>query len=192
MYAFGMTDFTNTPTANPALTKPHLVCLVAQSRDGFIAKDSTHRSETWVSDEDKTHFHAKLNKCDWIIAGRNTAEQYANTMRPYNCLVFTQHPENKVAEHFAHIDPEVDDPIAYLAAHGAKRVAVLGGTRVYDYCLENNLLDEVWLTIEPTDFYSGLPAFNKAHLLEEHLSLKAHEDLNNKGTELLYYKKDYA
>ena len=172
--------------------RPYIVCLVAQSRDGFIAKDSTHRSETWVSTEDKAHFHAKLKACDWLVAGRHSAAQYANTMRPYNCLVFTQHPETKVASHFSHIDPTQTDPIAYLAQQGAKRVAVLGGTRVYDYFLEKNLFDEVWLTIEPLDFYVGLPAFHKPHLLEEHLNLKGRSTLNDKGTELLYYQKDHT
>ena len=181
-----MTDL----TPPSLLDKPTFVALAAQSLDGFIAKDNEHRSETWVSPEDKKHFHEKLNACDWIIAGRSTASQYTQTMRPYNCLVMTTNPQEQLAEHFHHIDPSQTNPVDYLTRHGAKRVAVLGGTGVYSYFLENNFLDEVWLTIEPTTFHSGLPTFRKPHLLEEHLTLKSRSTLNSAGTELLYYQKD--
>ena len=180
----------NSSDPHTPLQRPTFVCLAAQSRDGFIAKDATHRSETWVSPEDKKHFQAQLQTFDWLVAGRNTASQYVDAMTPYNCLVLTTRPDEHLAEHFGHIDPTVTDPVEYLTQHGAERVAVLGGTNVYSYFLEHNLLDEVWLTIEPTDFRKGLPAFNKPYLLEEHLTLKSREILNDAGTELLYYKKD--
>ena len=38
-------------------------------------------------------------------------------------------------------------------------VAVLGGTRVYDYMLERGRIDEVRLSIEPIEFGEGLPMF---------------------------------
>ena len=66
-------------------------------------------------------------------------------------------------------------------------VAVLGGTKTYTWFLENDLLDELYITIEPIVFGRGLPLFESSEDINVQLKLESTKQLNEKGTLLLHY-----
>ena len=70
-----------------------------------------------------------------------------------------------------------------------KKIAILGGAQTYSYCLENNLMDEIYLTIEPLVFGKGINLFADTKILNKKFKLFNIKKLNNKGTVLLHYKK---
>ena len=68
-------------------------------------------------------------------------------------------------------------------------VAVLGGTQTYTYFLENDLLDELYLTIEPIIFGRGLNLFESTKDALAKFRLESTKQLNEKGSLLLHYIK---
>jgi len=171
---------------------PHIIAFAAQTADGFIARQPGHLSHTWVSPEDTSQFLTKLGTCDWIVAGRTTFAPYAQNLRRHKAMLFTSKPlpvAKQLAGRYVEIDPTQTNPLDVLEAQHAERVAILGGTLVYDYFLEANLLDEVWLTIEPQTFGHGLHTFSRPALLDEYLTLVEKTQLNSTGTQLLHYRR---
>jgi dihydrofolate reductase len=76
----------------------------------------------------------------------------------------------------------------FITEHNYKKVCLLGGTQIYSYFLERNLIDEISLTIEPLVFGEGLPLFSCA--IEPHrFALVSTKKLNNKGSLVLHYKR---
>ncbi|MDZ4227372.1 MAG: dihydrofolate reductase family protein, partial [Patescibacteria group bacterium] len=67
-------------------------------------------------------------------------------------------------------------------------VAVLGGAQTYSYFLKNNLIDELYLTIEPIVFGRGIPLLADVGENQANFRLISKKQLNEKGTMLLHYK----
>lgn len=168
---------------------PYFILAAAQTADGFIAKDASHRSTTWVSDADKAHFKALLESFDWVVVGRATAQHHAKVLGKYKCLVFTKDPATPVAPHLSHLNPETQDPIAFLTQQNATRVGILGGTGIYDYFLEKGLLDEAWITVEPLTFGEGIPTFTHPERVDDYLRLQKTTQLNETATLLRHYTR---
>ncbi|MDO8575841.1 MAG: dihydrofolate reductase family protein [bacterium] len=68
-------------------------------------------------------------------------------------------------------------------------MAVLGGTQTYTYFLENDLLDEIYLTIEPVVFGRGLNLFESSKGINASFHLESTKQLNDNGSLLLHYAK---
>lgn len=71
-----------------------------------------------------------------------------------------------------------------------KNVAVLGGGAVYRFMLENGLLDEIFVTIEPLIFGRGKEMFIGGTKISR-LRLLSIKKLNLAGSILLHYKVNY-
>lgn len=74
--------------------------------------------------------------------------------------------------------------IEELATRGYQRCAILGGTQVYSNFLAADLVDELWITIEPHIFGSGkkLASGN----LDATFKLLSHENLSEQTLLLKY------
>ena len=164
--------------------------LVAVTLDGKIARTSDHLSTEWTSEEDKRTFRAFLKTCDTFVVGRKTYKTAERPLSKRNCIVFTRSVDGaeRVHENLLHLNASSGDALrAELEKMGSKRVAVLGGTSVYDWCFANGFADELHLTVEPLVFGEGLP-FLSSGALEDSFELISHEKLNERGTMLLKYK----
>ena len=73
---------------------------------------------------------------------------------------------------------------------GYRRIAVLGGTQIFSWFFKKNLLDEIYLTIEPVVFGSGLPLFNADVDTVQKFKLASVRRLNKTGTVLLRYTRN--
>ncbi|MBI28456.1 MAG: Dihydrofolate reductase [Alphaproteobacteria bacterium MarineAlpha5_Bin11] len=134
--------------------------IVVVSSDGFIAKYSGHLPYSWTSKEEKENFKKDLNCCEWSVMGRKTHELSYNNLRKR--IIFTSSVEkykyagdnnilfNPSAISFA----EVIDLIK-----PAKTICILGGTKIHDYFMDNDLLNEAIITIEPIKFGKGISLF---------------------------------
>jgi dihydrofolate reductase len=72
---------------------------------------------------------------------------------------------------------------------GYVKVAILGGAQTYQYCLDRGLLDEIYLTIEPLTFSSGINLFSSVKPKIRKWNLVAVKKLNRLGTILLHYRR---
>ena len=74
-------------------------------------------------------------------------------------------------------------------------VLVLGGTSVHDYFLYADLIDEIFITIEPLTFNEGIPAFTYINFkdltpyLEERGYRHTEQKINDGGSLLVSFSK---
>ena len=166
----------------------HCIAIAAVTIDGKIALHSGHLSD-WTSPEDKDFLHEMLDKSDVVIVGNNTYKTAIEPLSKRNCIVFTA--SVRTSEHksdmLTYCNPASSDCIPLMEKY--EKVAVLGGTQTYTYFLENDLLDELYLTIEPIIFGRGLNLFESTKDVLAKFRLESTKRLNEKGSLLLHYIK---
>lgn len=168
------------------------IAIAAMTLDGKIAKDSQHLSTDWTSEEDKIYFRKVLKICDVVLIGKKTWETAKEPLSKRNCIVFSR-SENQIDQtnqkNPIFVNPSKTDVKKLISESGYKRVAILGGAQTYAFCLENGMLDELYLTIEPIVFGNGINLFTANSFLDAKFKLVSSEKLNPQGTLLLRYKK---
>ena len=169
---------------------------VAASVDGRISLDPG-KSPDWTSREDQIFFRNALSKFDAVVMGWSTFEAARKNMEKRTTFVLSSRPGNPVREKFFNGGSARQGSFVTfvnpLRAHlrdifgKFKTVAVLGGGRVYQTMLDEKLMDEIYVTVEPLIFGQGIPMF-VGGASTAHLRLVSVEKLNKIGTVLLHYK----
>lgn len=177
------------------------IAIAAITLDGKIAKHTKHMSD-WTSKEDKIFMRALLDKCDVIIVGNNTYKTAIAPLSKRNCIVLTRAvppspPKGRAGERLQYCNPSKINLKTLIASKNYKTIAILGGAQTYSFCLKNNLLDELYLTIEPVVFGKGISLFSSSLPLPlgegrgegTQFKLISTKKLNKQGSLLLKYKK---
>ncbi|MER3554075.1 MAG: hypothetical protein C4331_06930 [Meiothermus sp.] len=154
----------------PTITTPQvydgaveIIGIAAISLDGLITRHD-EEGTGFASPEDAQFFRQVLKTFDCSLMGRRTyevsRERILKSLTPERLrVVRTQHPESFVAdavrERLEFTSAPLSEVLNDLEARGKQRCAVLGGTRIYSECLEQGLMNELWLTVEPIGFGSG-------------------------------------
>jgi dihydrofolate reductase len=169
---------------------PTFTLLAVTSADGFIARAVDQHSFTWNSAEDKAHFLGMMATMDLAIIGRTSYALHAKEMRQYPCLCLTGSVTQPTHTHdtLTLINPAHTPLAAYVAQTGAQKIAVLGGAQVYGTCLNAGLVDEMYQTVEPLYFGSGISLFAGLEAPVP-LALSSVRQLNARGTLLLHYQR---
>ncbi len=172
------------------LKLPHkILCVayVATSIDGRIARSGNSGTD-WTSAEDRKFFQNALAQMDAVIVGRNTYEVAKTKLNRRNTFVLTSKAKLEQKGSVIFLNPAKHNLKKLLASKNYKRVAILGGPQVYNFCLQNKMLDELFVTIEPYVFTSGVPMFSGNKFKKYNFVLKSVKKLNNRGTILLNYQ----
>jgi dihydrofolate reductase len=153
---------------------PKYIAIAAITLDGKIAKGPNHPSD-WTSKEDKRFMRGLLDKSDVVIVGNNTYKTAIKPLSRRNCIVLARSVNSPPArggvprlqsgrgggrQNLTYINPQKSDIKKLIRARKYKTVAILGGAQTYTYCLQNNMLDELYLTIEPLVFGRGIDLFS--------------------------------
>ncbi len=170
---------------------PKFIAIAATTLDGKIAKDSRHLSTEWTSEEDKKAFRELLRECGVILIGSKTFETAKGPLSKRNCIVLTRKVDGikKENDKLVFLNTEKADLGKYIREQNFQKVAILGGAQVYAYCLENNLFDELYLTVEPIVFGQGINLFGDNLKENFQFQLQSIQQLNQAGTLLLHYLK---
>ena len=166
-------------------TRPRYIAFVAASVDGRISLSSKHPPH-WTSKEDWDFFQKSLARIDVVVVGRNTYQSVAELLRKRNTFVLSSRPKTLTRRGtVTFVNPARVNLPNLLERY--KSVAVLGGGTVYRFMLEKELLDEIFVTVEPLIFGRGKEMFVGGTRMErvELLSVKR---LNRTGTLLLHYQ----
>lgn len=131
-----------------------VILIVALSADGFIGKSADHFAD-WTSKEDKKLFVELTKKAGVIVMGRNTYETIGKALPGRLNIVYTSRSIDNSEIQTTREKPA--ELISRLAKEGYPQLAVCGGQAVYDLFLKNNVVDELYVTIEPKLFGSGIP-----------------------------------
>lgn len=166
--------------------KPTYIGIAAITLDGKIGRNEMHFSN-WTSKEDKRFMRALLNKSDVVIVGNSTYKTAVRPLSKRNCIVFTRTVKNVHRKHnnLIYLNPKGTNVKKYVAESGYKTVAVLGGAQTYSYCLKMGLLNELYLTIEPVLFGTGIPLFSEK-INSRKLAIVSIKKLNRTGTVLIH------
>ena len=159
-----------------------VVIIAAISADGFIATDANHPA-VWTSKEDKKLFIELTKRAGVMVMGRNTYETIGKALPGRKNIVYTSRPLN--AQDIVTTQEDPKELIDRLAKEGYREVAICGGQTVYDMFLKENLVDELYITVEPVLFGDGIPM--SKNLNKTDLRLIEYKELNN-DTLNLHYK----
>ncbi len=162
------------------------IAIAAVTIDGKIALDA-HSGSSWTSLEDKEFLHQILDTSDVVVVGNNTYKAAIEPLSKRNCIVFTGSvsTNERKSDNLTYCNPASADCLPLMQQY--ETVAVLGGAKTYTYFLDNDLLDEIYLTIEPIIFGHGLNMFESEQNIDSHFRLESTKQLNEKGSVLLHY-----
>lgn len=104
-------------------------------------------------------FAATSRRAGVIVMGRRTFESMPEPLPDRLQIVMTHNAAafQPKANHVEFTDSPPATILSELAARGFEEVVIGGGGSVYAQFLTANLIDELWLTIEPLLFGSGVP-----------------------------------
>jgi len=163
------------------------IAIAAITIDGKIALDANHFSD-WTSPEDKVLMRALLDKSDAVVVGNNTYKTAVEPLSKRNCIVLTA---SVVTTERKNDKLLLWNPVTttFEAVAGEyKNIAILGGAKTYSYFLQHDLLDELYLTIEPLVFGRGIGLFEHPGGEPSQFKLVSMEKLNENGSVLLHYE----
>jgi len=145
-----------------------VILIAAQSLDGRITFHET-AGATFASEADRHFFRGALPGFDCSVMGGGTFRVSEKRIRERAAdgrllVVMTSKaggsedsPPFKGREGVVEFsDASPGKVLAGLRARGMKRCALLGGGRIYGAFLAAGLVDEVWLTVEPRIFGTGV------------------------------------
>ncbi len=148
--------------------------------DGFIAKDA-HHSASWTSKADKEHFKELTKKAGVMVMGRNTFETIGKALPGRRTIVLSR---TKTFEDVETTDETPEKLVERLEQEGVQELAICGGTAIYSAFMKSNLVDKIYLTIEPLLFGQGLTLFNTN--LEHKLKLESNTKIGDNSIVLEY------
>lgn len=171
-----------------------IICVMVMSLDGKTTKGTSNRLPEWTSREDQAHFAKIIAENNCIIMGSKTYLAAKPMMKhsPSKLrIIMTGHPE-KFADQaireqleFTHDQPK--EILNKLAKKGYQQVILAGGANTNRLFFQQNLVDELWVTIEPKLFGAGNSVIGD-QTVDIELQLEHMEKINNLGTLLLKYK----
>ncbi|KAJ3038724.1 Dihydrofolate reductase 2 [Rhizophlyctis rosea] len=146
-----------------------LTCFIAASLDGYIArKDDTF---DWLYTNGDYGYKAYISNIDTIITGRKTWDAVTKSMPgphyPDHQIYIITHNTSPSPAHTpsnAQYTSEAFPPfIRSLLAKPGKDIWLLGGGELVKTCLEEDLLDELIISIHPITLGEGIPLFRECN-----------------------------
>ena len=169
----------------------------ACSKNGYIARHSGDNPFDWTSKEDQIHLKSLIKDNEWQVMGRITHELNPNETRKR--IVFSRSireikliDQNIKNQYYFNPDLHQWEEFERLCKDS---VLILGGTKVHDFFLYSNLIDSMYITVEPLKFNEGIPAFSYINssdvipFLREQGFSSQERIINDKGTKLIQFKK---
>ncbi|NLG06082.1 MAG: dihydrofolate reductase [Candidatus Pacebacteria bacterium] len=169
--------------------------IVASSKDGYISPaDGVELPSTkWTSKEDYQFFTEKTQEIGVMIMGRATYETIGHPL-PRRLIIVLTSDSDKQSElarqklkmdylpnnlRFTSKSPQ--EVLEALANEGYEQVALCGGASLYQLFTDEDLVDEMFITIEPIEFGDGIKLF-KDNKVFGNFQLVKEMPLNQQGT----------
>ncbi|OGH19859.1 MAG: hypothetical protein A3D74_02900 [Candidatus Levybacteria bacterium RIFCSPHIGHO2_02_FULL_37_13] len=170
-----------------------VVLAVVSSLNGKITKGEITNVRSWASKEDLKYFSSLIKKNNLIVMGRETYEAARSVIKLIpgkQRIVLTRNPERfKPSEVKGQLEFTNDSPtqlVKRMEANGYKTMLLVGGSTISTLFFQQNIIDEVWITLEPNIFGKGKGLVEETDL-DVSLQLNSIKKLNKSGTLLLKY-----
>lgn len=164
-----------------------VILMAAVTIDGKIARSETHFVD-WSSREDKKMYFSTSKRAGVVILGHNTYKTLPAPLPGRLHIVLTTDPDSQESKpgvvEFTNQSPQ--DIVEGLAARGYQEAVLTGGAQINSLFLQHNVVDEIWLTIEPLIFGTGLDLFRGVPF-DRRVRLLEMRQINDGGSVLLRY-----
>jgi len=136
---------------------------MAITADGKIAKTADHFAN-WTSGADKKMFVEKTKSAGVIIMGLTTYQTIGRPLPGRLNIILTPEPEKEQnipdSLEFTSLSPQ--NILIDLEKRNFSEAIIGGGATINGLFLKENLIDEIWLTVEPKIFGEGISLFRNA------------------------------
>ncbi|HEY5533955.1 MAG TPA: dihydrofolate reductase family protein [Ignavibacteria bacterium] len=162
------------------------ILVFVSTLDGKVTKWGDPHVKSWSSKKDQEYFNKTWKDNRLIIMGSNTFNFEPVKADPNHLLVImTKEPfKYKSYEILGQLEFRSESPVD-LAKHfemeGHENMLIVGGPHIATSFLKKQLVDELWLTIEPKIFGAG-GNFVIEEKLDINLQLISCESVNKQGT----------
>ncbi len=139
-----------------------VILLMAVTADGIIARNHSQIID-WTCKEDKEYFVHITKKAGVMIMGSNTFDMIGKALPERKNIVMTRDKTRKSHNKdliFTHNPPDLI--IKELHSQGFQSAVLIGGSIINSLFLQENLIDEIHVTIVPILFGQGLSLFDKS------------------------------
>jgi dihydrofolate reductase len=157
--------------------------VAAITADGFIGRNAGHLAD-WTSREDKKLFVRLTKQAGTMVMGSKTFATIGRALPGRKTIVYTTRPDEFRVDGVEATNESPVELVARLENDGVEALAVCGGASIYALFMDAGVVDELYLTIEPLLFGTGVPLFSSE--LDCKLSLLDLEKLNEHSV-LLHY-----
>lgn len=141
-----------------------VILMASVTADGFIAQATDQSSLEWTSKQDTQFFVEKSKEIGVLIMGSTTFETIGRPLSGRRIIVlsksksYPQFSPEQVA--VSSLPPK--ELLESLEGEGVSAVMIAGGASVYTQFLSQKLVTELYLTVEPVLFGSGVKLLSDA------------------------------
>ena len=167
--------------------------VMLSSVDGKTTRGNNQNVYSWSSIEDQKHFFSLIKKNNLIVMGRATYDASRPVIKIEKGklrIVLTQSPKKylnqTIKSQLEFTDESPEKLVKRLSLLGYKKMLLVGGATINGLFLKQNLVDELYLTIEPKLFGKGKNII-EGQLLNASLKFVNVKKINTIGTLLLKY-----
>lgn len=164
----------------------YIKMIMVQSLNGLV--DQKYRKK-WNSPEDSLYLKKEINKSDSLILSRSTYEANTILYKNKNCIILNTEIES-IKKNIIYTKYNKEKLIKIINEKNNKNTLLLGGPHINSLLLNDNLIDEISLTIEPIIIKGNKNLFNNSIIkTEKNFNLKSIKKLNNNSLVLNYILK---
>lgn len=170
-----------------------VILAMVTSVDGKSTKNTLPPKE-WASKEDQKFFSSVFKQNRLFVMGSHTYLAAQHTIKPNPKklkIVLTKNPKKfikyAVAGQLEFTNNSPASLVKQLEHLGYRQIILLGGAKTNTAFFKANLVNEIWLTLEPLIFGVGKGLVDERKL-DTKLKLKSSKKLNSKGSLLLKYE----
>jgi dihydrofolate reductase len=158
------------------------------SIDGRIC-DSTGHYSHHTSIQDRRLLKKRMRNAECLIIGRVTYQHVSKRLPDKPTIVFSR-KYNIVRQrgNIYWINPERFDVLNLLRTINVKSALILGGARTYAWFANKDLIDDLYITIEPELFGTGKNLFSIKGFRPKRLRLVQFSRISSGGALLLHYE----
>lgn len=168
------------------------ILVFVSTLDGKVTKWGNPDVRTWSSQSDQDYFKNVWEKSHLIVMGSNTYN--VERLKPSSkhlFVIMTHRPsEYEESEESGQLEFTSESPeklFERFENKGHELMLVVGGAHIATSFFKAQLIDELWLTIEPKIFGTG-GSFVIEENLDINLQLLSSERVNEQGTLICKYR----
>ncbi|MEO8148323.1 MAG: dihydrofolate reductase family protein, partial [Bacteroidia bacterium] len=134
-----------------------VVLVFVSTLDGKITKWGDPHVKDWTSQNDQEYYKKIWNNARLIVMGSNTFKAECFSRSPNHLFVvmtkhFSEYKKYEVPDQLEFTDKSPVELTELFEKKGFETMVVVGGPHVATSFLKEQLIDELWLTIEPKIF----------------------------------------